>query len=171
MFTEASPFRPGRLEEALSAQEWSLFRHVEERTRATFHTLDRIGAPKGLVHFDFILLNCHLVRHRRGWEVGVIDFDDLGWGYFLYDLCPLLDNLADYPNYRTMRRAFLAGYRSVRALPPSLEAYLPILMAARHAVACAWVVGVQGTSEAAPPAAEHIAIRMDLIRDRLAMRH
>jgi Ser/Thr protein kinase RdoA (MazF antagonist) len=170
MFTEASPFRPGRLDAVMSPDDWRLFQHVAERTRATFDALDRAGAPQGIVHFDFILLNCHLVRRRRGWEVGVIDFDDLGWGYFLYDLCPLLDNLADYPHYRAMRRAFLDGYRSVRPLPHALEAHVPILMAARHAAACAWVLGVQGTSEAAPPAAEHIAIRMELIRERLALR-
>jgi Ser/Thr protein kinase RdoA (MazF antagonist) len=169
MFTAASPFRPGRLQDVMSAADWSLFRQVEERTRAVFDRLEREGAPTGIVHHDFILLNCHLRRRADGWHVGVIDFDDLGWGYFVYDLCPLLGNLADFPSYPALRNAFLTGYRSVRPLPQTLETHLPVLMAARHAAACAWVAGIQRTSGAGPPVAEHIAVRMDLIRHCLAL--
>jgi Ser/Thr protein kinase RdoA (MazF antagonist) len=170
MFTEVSPFRPGRLDEVMSSEDWRLFQDVAERTRAAFDALEREGAARGIVHFDFILGNCRLVRRARGWEVGVIDFDDLGWGYFLYDLCPLLGNLADFPGYATLRAAFLAGYRSVRSLPSALEVHLPLLMAARHAVACAWVAGVARTTGTGPPVAEHIAIRMAQIRHCLALR-
>lgn len=164
MFTEASPFRPGRLDELMSAEDWSLFQRIEERTRATFERLERAGAPRGIIHADFILINCRLRRRGRGWDVGVIDFDDLGWGYFLYDLCPLLDNLADHPGYPGRRRAFLEGYRSVRPLPRAFEAHLPTLMAARHAKACAWAAGVERTAGTGPPAAEHVAVRMELAR-------
>jgi Ser/Thr protein kinase RdoA (MazF antagonist) len=169
MFTEASPFRPGRLDELMSSEDWSLFQHVEERARAVFASLERDGATIGVIHADFILLNCHLVQRAHGWDVGVIDFDDLGWGYFLYDMCPLLGNLADFPGYAGLRREFLAGYRSVRPLPRTLEAHLPVLMAARHAKACAWVAGIERTSGTGPPVAEHIAYRMDQIRHCLAL--
>jgi Ser/Thr protein kinase RdoA (MazF antagonist) len=169
MFTPASPFRPGRLDEVLSPQDLRLFREVEERTRATFAALDRKGGAVGIVHFDFILLNCHLVRRADGWRVGVIDFDDLGWGYFLYDLCPLLGNLAEFPGYATLGPAFLAGYRSVRRLPRDLEVHLPVLMAARHAAACVWLLGLHRTTGSGPPLAEHVAYRMDQIRDCLAL--
>lgn len=170
MFTAASPFRPGQLGEIMSSEDWSLFRQVEERTRAAFDSLERDGAAMGIIHADFILLNCHMVRRAHGWEVGVIDFDDLGWGHFLYDLCPLLGNLADFPGYATLRHAFLGGYRSVRPLPRALEVHLPVLMAARHAVCCAWVAGIQRTSGTGPPVMEHIAIRMEQIRHCLALR-
>jgi Ser/Thr protein kinase RdoA (MazF antagonist) len=170
MFTAASPFRPGPLDEFLSASQWGLFQEVEERTRAVFESLDRREDAFGVIHADFILLNCHFVRRASGWEVGVLDFDDLGWGYFLYDLCPLLGNLAEFPRYTAMRRAFLAGYRSVRSLPSDLEAHLPILMAARHASTCLWVAGIERTHGTGPPVAEHIAYRMDAIRHCLALR-
>jgi Ser/Thr protein kinase RdoA (MazF antagonist) len=168
MFTAASPFRPGPLEDFMSASDWRLFREVEERTRAVFESLDRRGDAFGVIHSDFILLNCHFVRRASGWEVGVLDFDDLGWGYFLYDLCPLLGNLAEFPNYTAMRRAFLAGYRSVRSLPGELETHLPTLMAARHASTCLWVAGIERTHGTGPPVVEHIAYRMDAIRHCLA---
>jgi Ser/Thr protein kinase RdoA (MazF antagonist) len=169
MFTAASPFRPGRLEEFMSGRDWELFQEVEERTRAVFESLDREDDAFGVIHSDFILLNCHFVRRPRGWEVGVLDFDDLGWGYFLYDLCPVLGNLAEFPRYPAMRRAFLAGYRSVRSLPSELESHLPVLMAARHASACLWVAGIERTHGTGPPVAEHIAYRMDAARHCLAL--
>jgi Ser/Thr protein kinase RdoA (MazF antagonist) len=168
MFSAASPFRPGRLEDAFRADDRKLFEEVAERTRLVFQRLDQTEDATGLIHADFILLNCHLLRRADGWQVGVIDFDDLGWGYFLYDLCPLLGNLFEFPRYSTMREAFLAGYRSVRRLPRDVEVHLPVLMAARHAVACVWLAGLHRTTGSGPPLDEHIAYRMEQIRGCLA---
>jgi Ser/Thr protein kinase RdoA (MazF antagonist) len=170
MFTEASPYRPGRFQEQLSCEDQALFRVVEERTRATFDLLERDGHVMRVIHSDLVLVNTHLRRRRDGWEVGVLDFDDLGWGHLLYDLCPLLGNLFDFPaTYPPLRREFLAGYRSVRSLPPELEVHLPVLMAARHAEVCVWLFGVHRTTGAGPPIAEHVAYRMDAIRHCLAL--
>jgi Ser/Thr protein kinase RdoA (MazF antagonist) len=161
---------PGRFHEAFSPDDLALFREVEERTRATFDVLARDGHPLRVIHSDFVLVNCHFRRSRDGWEIGVLDFDDVGWGYLLYDLCPLLGNLADFPeSYRALRPAFLDGYRSVRSLPPELEVHLPVLMAARHAEVCVWLFGLHRTTGAGPPIAEHVAYRMDAIRSCLAL--
>jgi Ser/Thr protein kinase RdoA (MazF antagonist) len=170
MFTEASPYRPGRFQEQLSREDWALFREVEERTRATFDHLERDGHALRVIHSDFVLVNCHFRSRRGGWEIGVLDFDDVGWGYLLYDLCPLLGNFADFPDsYRALRRAFLDGYRSVRSLPPELEVHLPVLMAARHAEVCVWLFGLHRTTGAGPSIPGHVAYRMDAIRRCLAL--
>jgi Ser/Thr protein kinase RdoA (MazF antagonist) len=170
MLTEASPYRPGGIDDQLSPEDRALFREVEERTRATFELLERDGHVLRVIHSDFVLVNCHFRRRHKGWEIGVIDFDDLGWGYLLYDLCPLLGNLADLPeSYRSLQRAFLAGYRSVRALPRELETHFPVLMAARHAEVCLWLFGLHRTTGTGPPIAEHVAYRMDAIRHCLEL--
>ena len=170
MLTEASPYRPGAFHEALSREDLALFREVEERTRATFDVLAGDGHVLRVIHSDFVLVNCHFRRRREGWEVGVLDFDDLGWGFLLYDLCPLFGNFFDFPEtYRTLSRACLAGYRSVRSLPPELERHFPVLMAARHAEVCVWLFGLHLTTGAGPPIAEHVAYRMDAIRRCLAL--
>jgi Ser/Thr protein kinase RdoA (MazF antagonist) len=169
LFTLASPFRPGRLDRLLSLEDWNLVQQVAERTRAAFAELERGGAQMRVIHADYILGNCLFRRSGNAWQLGVLDFDDLGWGYFAYDLCPLLGNLADFPNYTTLRRLFLDGYRSVRDLPSELEPHLPILMAARHAVSCAWLAGMERTGMARVPVAEHLAIRMQQIRQCLAL--
>lgn len=169
MFTATSPFRPGRLGRLLSREDWMLVRKVEERTRAIFAELDRLGVRQRVIHADFILGNCLFARRGSGWELGVLDFDDLGWGYPVYDLCPLLGNLADFPNYGTLRRFLLEGYRSVHELPSELEPYFPVLMAARHAVACAWLAGMEKSGETRIPVRNYLAIRMQQIRECLAL--
>lgn len=133
MFTAAaSPFRPlHELEDILAADDLVVFRDIADRAGEIFAQLD-----SGLIHVDYILGNCLVADDT----IGVIDFDDCGYGCYLYDLCPLLGNLAGYPGaiydnpeYPPYRKEFLAGYRSVRDLPAEWEAFLPVLMAARHA--------------------------------------
>ncbi len=69
-----------RLRARLSSRDWPLVEEVVEAGVETFEVLERKGHPSGLIHGDFILLNCHLLTRREGWSVGVIDFDDAGWG-------------------------------------------------------------------------------------------
>jgi Ser/Thr protein kinase RdoA (MazF antagonist) len=67
----------------------------------------------------------------------------------------------DYPDaYRRLRRAFLEGYRSIRPLPPALEAHLPVLMAARHATTLTWLAAKKRRGETDVPIAQHVEIRV-----------
>jgi Ser/Thr protein kinase RdoA (MazF antagonist) len=142
---------------------------VVGQTNETLDALQREGSPYGPLHFDFILGNCHLARRGGRWSAGVIDFDDLGWGHLLYDLAPLLGNLVEFPGYRARRRAFLDGYRGVRALPEASERHLPVLMAARHAASCAWLFEIHRTTGDGPPIDRHLAYRFDEMRRCLAL--
>lgn len=68
-----------------------------QRATEALEELDGMGDDhRGVIHFDFILLNCRLHRGRH-WRAGVIDFDDVGSGYCLYDIAPMVDNLLDFP--------------------------------------------------------------------------
>lgn len=170
MFTSASAFRPGSMAAFLPANVWQLFREVVAQTRAVLRQLDELPRARGLIHADFILINCRFLRRVGGWRLGVLDFDDLGWGYYLYDLAPLLGNLADDPaSYPRLRDAFLAGYRSVRSLPPALEVHLPVLMAARHAKALTWLAAKQRRGETDVEVHPHIAARVAGMRECLAL--
>jgi len=161
MFTECSPFGPGSMQDFLSADAFSLFQEVAERTRAVFEELDSIPGQWGIVHNDYLLINTLFRRAGNGWQLGVLDFDDLGFGYHLYDLAPLLGNLFDYPDaYRRLPRAFLDGYRSVSALPLGLEVHLPVLMAARHAVTLTWLAAKKRRGETDLPIERHVEIRV-----------
>lgn len=170
-FTEASPYRPGPFRELLNAADRSVFDTVAEQTAEVFAQLGTGTDAYGIVHHDFILLNCHPRRTPRGWSIGVIDFDETGWGHYLADLGPVLGNLSDYPHFRRLRTALLDGYRSVRELPVEREAHLPLLMAARHAAQCLWAAGlVHSNGSAEVDTKEHVAYRMWEVRRCLAMR-
>jgi Ser/Thr protein kinase RdoA (MazF antagonist) len=93
---------------------------------------------------------------------------------FLYDLAPLLGNLSDSARFRVLARAFLEGYRRVRALPAGAEADLPVLMAARHAASCLWAAGLarhgSGVGASAVDPGRHITVRLAEMRRCLALR-
>jgi Ser/Thr protein kinase RdoA (MazF antagonist) len=163
LFTEASPFKPGPLDAIFSPVDRALFHEVERRTREIFRILEHEPQAFGILHFDFILGNC--LFHKR--EARVVDFGDCGWGYFLYDLCPLLGNLHDYPEYPALRRAFVAGYSTMRPFPKAWEEAFDVLMAARHASQCLWIAGCQGGGGKVPSVEEHIAYRLEEVRSLL----
>lgn len=165
LLTDASPYRPGRFRRLLGAADRALVDRVDAHTRRIFDALDNAPGSSGLIHADFILGNCLYARQREGWRVTVIDFDDLGWGHFLYDLAPLLGNLIDDRRYHDLGNEVIAGYLAVRPLPPTWQRDLPWLMAARHVAAFAWVVGIHRTTGGGPPLDRHLAARMAMLRD------
>ena len=165
MFTAtASPFRPLMdIDEILSTADRAAFDDIANRTREIFAEL---RTEFGVIHFDYILGNIHLSRNGSEWHVGVFDFEDCGIGLYLYDLCPLLGNLAGYPagkynpDYPVLRDALLSGYRGSRPLPVQWEDHLPVLMAARHANHCFLTAGLN----VSPTPREDAAWRMGLAR-------
>lgn len=170
MFTDASPFQPGRLEDFLPAAAWTVFQDVAGRTQAVFDELGRSRVHWGVIHNDYILINCHFKRSADGWRLGILDFDDLGFGYFLYDLAPLLGNLFDWPDaYNRLRHALLDGYRNARPLAAELERHLPVLMAARHAATLSWLAAKQRRGETDVPVARHVEIRVSEMERCLAL--
>lgn len=164
----ASPFRPTlAVEDVLTPADRAQFAEIAARTQTAFDALGRGEDAYGITHIDYILGNCFLRRGTEGWNVSVFDFDDCGWGYFVYDLVPLLGNLAGYPGpvrdnpaYPDLRDAYLAGYRSARPLPTEWERLVPLMLAARNANHCLLTArpDVSGTP------ADDAAWRMDLAR-------
>jgi Ser/Thr protein kinase RdoA (MazF antagonist) len=170
MYSTASPFQPPPMDDFLSPKAWTLFQEVANRTQLVFKQLDAMPCQWGIVHNDYVLINCRFKRGARGWKLGILDFDDLGFGYFLYDLAPLLGNFSDYPSaYRRLRSSFLEGYRTVRPLSSALETHLPVLMAARHAATLTWLAAKQRRGETDIPIERHVAIRVSEMARCLAL--
>ncbi len=67
----------------------------------------------GLIHADLVPENL-LVDGDR---VRVIDFDDAGFGWHLFELATSLYFISGDEGYPTARAALIRGYRSERALP------------------------------------------------------
>jgi Ser/Thr protein kinase RdoA (MazF antagonist) len=111
-------------------------------TRAIHQTrlvLDELGySPEmfGLIHAD---LHQENYLFHRG-QVGAIDFDDCGFGHYLYDLSVTLIEISGFQGYATLRNALLTGYRRVRPLPVDQESYLTRFFALRCLQLLVWVL-------------------------------
>lgn len=89
----------------------------------------------GLVHADIRLANLLV----DGGQVRVIDFDDAGFAWFMYDFATTVSFMEDHPRVPELRAAWLDGYRSVVPLDPADEAELDTLVMLRRLLLVAWI--------------------------------
>lgn len=88
-----------------------------------------------LIHADFVAENLLV----QGDDVRLIDFDDSGFGWHLFEIATALFFEKDEPHYPEALAALLAGYREHRELPASQVAQLPLFYAARSFTYLGWV--------------------------------
>ncbi|MGE0484017.1 MAG: phosphotransferase enzyme family protein [Gammaproteobacteria bacterium] len=89
----------------------------------------------GLIHADLRLAN---LLESDG-ETRVIDFDDAGFGWYLYDLATALSFMEDRADVPELVESWVAGYRSVRDLPDEDEAEIPTFLMLRRLTILAWI--------------------------------
>lgn len=100
--------------------------------------LDAFGkAPDrfNLIHADMRLAN--LLVDGNGTRL--IDFDDCGWGWFLYDFAAAISFIEDDPRIPAMRAAWVRGYRSVRPMSEAEEAEIDTFIMLRRMALLAWI--------------------------------
>jgi Ser/Thr protein kinase RdoA (MazF antagonist) len=90
----------------------------------------------GLIHGD--LHQEHYFFERS--QVRAIDFDDCGYGYYVYDLAVTLLSLGNRWGSAEMRASLLAGYRSVRPLSVEHEQYLNTFIDLRELQMLIWMI-------------------------------
>jgi len=101
----------------------TLIRKVRDIQRAVGQTSETFG----LIHGD--LHQGNYFFHNG--QVRAIDFDDCGYGYYLYDIAVTLSEVNWRKDTPELRKGFLQGYRSVRDLPSEHESYLDTLITFR----------------------------------------
>jgi Ser/Thr protein kinase RdoA (MazF antagonist) len=120
-------------------------RAVLDRLDRTLRTrLTRYGrAPDryGLVHADLRLANLLV----DGAATYVIDFDDCGWSWYLYDLGAALSFIEDDPRVPELVDSWTRGYRAVRELSTEDEAEIPTFIMMRRLLLVAWIGSHAGT--------------------------
>lgn len=131
-------------------------------------TLDADPAAFGLIHADFHEGN--YLFHQG--QVRAIDFDNCGWGYYLYDIAVAYSTLIGrFPDrYPAMRAAFLQGYLLTRPidLPPARrEALLAMFLVARIRAHTLWQAGLLDNPVFRARAPARIARQVGIIRDLL----
>lgn len=108
---------------------------VETRIR---HRLSAYGsAPTrfNLIHADMRLAN--LIIGHGGTRL--IDFDDCGFGWFMYDFAAAVSFIEDDPRLPDLKAAWLEGYQRIRPLDPADLAEIDTLVMLRRLALLAWI--------------------------------
>jgi Ser/Thr protein kinase RdoA (MazF antagonist) len=143
--------------------ERALGRAVELIRRRLEH-FGRARDRFGLIHCDMRLAN--LLLDGRG--VKVIDFDDCGFSWHLYDAAAAVSFFEHEPHVPELLAHWAAGYRRVRALPAEDEAEIPTFVLMRRLLLVAWIgshaetdlaqsLGVAYTEKTVPMCEEYLA--------------
>lgn len=119
----------------LTAEEQALLAEASRRASADLADFGKGRHNYGLIHADFVPEN--LLVDESGLKL--IDFDDSGFGWHMFDLATALYFNLDHPAYPQMERALFQGYRSVRHLPDDQEARLALFMFLRSTTYLGWV--------------------------------
>ena len=94
------------------------------------------GASRfGLIHADMRLANLLV----DGGRICVIDFDDCGFGWFMYDFAASISFIEDSPQIPQLKAAWLRGYQQIRRLDDADIAMLDTLVMLRRMLLLAWV--------------------------------
>jgi Ser/Thr protein kinase RdoA (MazF antagonist) len=117
----------------------------------------------GLIHADMRLANLLI----DGDTTRLIDFDDCGLGWFLYDFAAGISFMEDHPAVPALRRAWVKGYRSVQPLPDEDEAEIDTFVMLRRMALLAWIGSHIEAPEPQKLAPAFAAVTADLARDYL----
>ena len=124
--------------EALSGEQRELLLAARQRVRRDLSAYadDPVNADRySLIHADFVAENLLVC----GDKVRLIDFDDAGFGWHLFELATALYFEMGEPHYREAYEALIAGYREHRPLPDGQLAYMPLFFMARSFTYLGWV--------------------------------
>jgi len=118
----------------------------------------------GLIHADMRLANL-LVDDGAVW---VIDFDDCGFGWYMYDLGSSLSFIEHYPDVPEMIDSWVSGYRSEAGLSAAEAGELPTFVLLRRLLLVAWVGSHSETELAQSLGAQFTRVSCDLAEDYLS---
>ena len=135
--------------------DWRQAPGVEARTRRMLDELDarlrqalrsygRGSDRYGLIHADMRLANVLV----GGGRVTLIDFDDCGFGWFLYDLAASLSFIEATPQAAALKRSWIEGYTASRPLSADPLDMIDAMVLLRRMALLAWI-GSHGETELA----------------------
>jgi Ser/Thr protein kinase RdoA (MazF antagonist) len=143
-------------------------RHVltrlDDTLRARLSAFGQGPERYGLVHADTRLAN--LLVHEG--SVSVIDFDDSGFSWYLYDLGTSVSFFEHSPEVPGLVDSWLTGYRRVAELSAEDEAEIWTFIMFRRLLLLAWIGSHQGVDIAAELGAGYTQGSCDLAESYLS---
>ncbi len=149
---------------AVGAQEREVLGRLDDVLASRLARFGSAAERYGLVHADLRLANLLV----DGDATYVIDFDDCGLGWFLYDFGSAVSFFEHDPRVPELADAWARGYRGVRALPAEDEAEIMTFVLMRRLLLVAWIGSHSGTDLARSMGAEFTAVSCDLAEGYLA---
>jgi Ser/Thr protein kinase RdoA (MazF antagonist) len=110
------------------------FECVSRAARAAMESLGNRPDAFGLIHADLYPEN---VLYKGG-RACPIDFEDCGYGYWIWDIAVALCRWAWDNDWERMRDAFFAGYDPIRSLPAAQWEQLDLFVATQFATMVLW---------------------------------
>jgi Ser/Thr protein kinase RdoA (MazF antagonist) len=129
----------------LSAPDQSLLQRLCDQLQQRLAHYGASADRFGLVHADLRLANL-LVNND---QLAVIDFDDCGFSWFMYDFAAAISFYETSPLVPDLQQAWLRGYRSVRPLADEHIQMIPDFILFRRLLLTAWVASHPETATAA----------------------
>ena len=108
---------------------------VEARVRARLNAFGAGDDRYGLIHADMRLAN--LLTGPGGTRL--IDFDDCGFGWFLYDFATGISFMEDDPRVPALKAAWVRGYEKIRPLSAAEKAEIDTFVMLRRMALLAWI--------------------------------
>jgi len=133
---------------------------IKKRLQAFGQGADRFG----LVHADMRLANLLI----DGPDVSVIDFDDCGFSWYLYDLGSSLSFIEHYPVVPELIDSWIQGYLTEGQLSSEEIAELPTFVMLRRLLLVAWVSDHANVPEAQALGSEFTMTSCDLAETYLS---
>jgi Ser/Thr protein kinase RdoA (MazF antagonist) len=158
--------RWGRWQDGIGVgpSERQVLGRLDERLKARLAMFGMGPARYGLVHADTRLAN--LLVHEG--SVSVIDFDDSGFSWYLYDLGTSVSFFEHSPQVPGLVDSWLAGYRRVGELSAEDEAEIWTFILFRRLLLVAWIGSHRGVDTAAELGAGYTQDSCDLAESFLS---
>ena len=135
-FMGLSPFwGPFWASPELSASERTTFEHLRETIHGLLSRLESGPRVYSMIHADLHPRNLVV----NGERLHVIDFDDAGFGWHMYELAVGLFSYQSHPHFSEMVAAVFEGYREIRPLSTESAALLPVFLLVRTLALVGWL--------------------------------
>jgi Ser/Thr protein kinase RdoA (MazF antagonist) len=134
IFGERAHLGDWRTLASLTPEQRILFERLAERLRADLAAFGQSPDRFGMCHGDFLPENLMVCDDG----LRLIDFDDCGESWYLFDFATSLFDLLGEPPFDACLAAMVAGYREKRALPEDHLARLPAFFLARALSYVGW---------------------------------
>jgi Ser/Thr protein kinase RdoA (MazF antagonist) len=148
---------------AASKAETELLERGRDRVFQDLRALAKSPDNYSMIHADFAPENVMV----DGNEVRLIDFDDAGFGWHLFELATSLYFIQEEPYFQQAKDALIAGYRRHRQLTDEELEMLPLFFLARGFTYIGWVHTRQETETARELTPMILAAACELAEDYL----